>query len=119
MAQAKRTSSRFGEATGIRESHGLVAWRVDVGKDAYALLECPVPRTAEALWSRLTAAEGEVARLMAAGLSNAEIARSRGSSPRTVANQAASIFRKLGVTSRLGLYSLLAQGDPQHAEGWP
>lgn len=78
-----------------------------------------MPRAAETVWGRLTAAEGEVARLIAAGLSNAEIARRRGASPRTVANQAASIFRKLGVTSRLGLYSLLARGDPKHEEGWP
>jgi DNA-binding NarL/FixJ family response regulator len=34
------------------------------------------------------------------GLTNAEIAERRGTAPRTVANQLASIFRKLGVTSR-------------------
>jgi DNA-binding NarL/FixJ family response regulator len=36
----------------------------------------------------------------AAGLSNAAIARARGRSPRTIANQLQSIYRKLGVASR-------------------
>ncbi|MCK6537711.1 MAG: helix-turn-helix transcriptional regulator [Polyangiaceae bacterium] len=51
----------------------------------------------------LSAAEREVALLVAHGLSNAEIARARGVSPNTVANQIASLFRKLGVGSRLEL----------------
>ncbi len=45
---------------------------------------------------------------MVAGLSNAEIARRRTASPRTVANQAASIFRKLGLNSRSELCALVA-----------
>jgi len=48
----------------------------------------------------LTAAETAVARLAAAGLSNAEIGRRRGSTPRTVANQMAAVLRKLGLGSR-------------------
>jgi DNA-binding NarL/FixJ family response regulator len=43
--------------------------------------------------------------LLERGLSNAEIARSRGRSPRTVANQVAKIFEKLGVSSRSELYA--------------
>ena len=119
MAKPEHTQRRESEAPRIRESCGLAAWRFDVGKDAYALLECPMPPTAETVCGRLTPAEREVARLIAAGTSNVEIARRRRSSPRTVANQAATIFRKLGVTSRLGLYALLARGRPQHAEGRP
>jgi DNA-binding NarL/FixJ family response regulator len=48
----------------------------------------------------LTTAEWEVARLAARGMSNLEIARDRATSPRTIANQLASAFRKLGVQSR-------------------
>lgn len=48
----------------------------------------------------LTAAEREVAVLLVAGQTNAEIAQRRGTAPRTVANQVASIFEKLGVGSR-------------------
>ncbi len=98
-----------------RES--LAAWRFDTGEEAYALLVLPLSFDAEAIWDRLTAAECEVAHLIAAGLSNAEIARRRGVSPRTVANQAARIFRKLGVASRLGFYALIAQGVAHRADG--
>ncbi len=87
----------------------LGAWRFDIGEDAYALLVLPRSPPAEVFRTRLTAAEQGVAGLVAAGLSNAEIARRRGVSPRTVANQAASIFRKFGVRSRLGLHALLAR----------
>jgi DNA-binding NarL/FixJ family response regulator len=51
----------------------------------------------------LTPAESEVAGHILAGRSNAEIATLRRSSQRTVANQVASLFRKLGVHSRLEL----------------
>jgi DNA-binding CsgD family transcriptional regulator len=56
---------------------------------------------------RLTAAEREVARLVGMGASNQETARARGASGRTIANQLASIFRKLGVGSRFELAALL------------
>ena len=53
--------------------------------------------------SRLTPAELEVARCAVAGMSNRAIARWRSSSTRTVANQIASVFQKLGVGSRAQL----------------
>jgi DNA-binding CsgD family transcriptional regulator len=49
---------------------------------------------------RLTDAERAVIALVAERRSNAEIATLRGRSPRTVANQLATIFRKLQVSSR-------------------
>jgi DNA-binding CsgD family transcriptional regulator len=52
------------------------------------------PRTA------LSRAEHEVTRLALKGLSNAAIAGLRRSSARTVANQLAAAYRKLGVSSR-------------------
>ena len=48
----------------------------------------------------LTDAEREIVTALLDHQSNAEIARRRGTSVRTVANQVASIFRKLGVKSR-------------------
>jgi DNA-binding CsgD family transcriptional regulator len=51
----------------------------------------------------LTDAEVEVARLVMRGASTADIARGRGVSTRTIANQLASIYRKLGVGSRAEL----------------
>jgi DNA-binding CsgD family transcriptional regulator len=44
------------------------------------------------------------------GQSNAAIAKARGTHVRTVANQLAALFRKLGVASRAELRALLARG---------
>jgi DNA-binding CsgD family transcriptional regulator len=63
------------------------------------------PDAPAAIPAALTAAEREVVRLALDGLSNAQVARARGTSVSTVANQLASIFRKLGVGSR---YELIA-----------
>jgi DNA-binding NarL/FixJ family response regulator len=51
----------------------------------------------------LTDAETAIARDILSGLSNASIARKRGTAVRTIANQVAAIFRKLQVRSRLEL----------------
>ncbi len=60
----------------------------------------------------LTPAEHEVASHLLAGMSNAEIARKRRVSPRTVANQVACIYRKLRVRSRAELVGRAAHfGD--------
>jgi DNA-binding CsgD family transcriptional regulator len=61
----------------------------------------------EGAWGALTPAERRVAELAVQGLSNAEIAAQRGRSLRTVANQLASVFRKMGVTSRVTLAARL------------
>lgn len=57
--------------------------------------------------AHLTKAEGEVARLVAKGMSNKQIATARATKERTVANQLKSIFQKLGVQSRVELVMLL------------
>src|SRR5262245_53383763 len=80
---------------------GLKASVVELGSGSYVLLS--FPRGAAGLPPDLTEAERRVALALLAGCSNAEIARMRGSSPRTIANQVASIFRKLGVRSRAEL----------------
>ncbi|MGZ3419666.1 MAG: response regulator transcription factor [Polyangiales bacterium] len=76
--------------------HGLIAYSVRGG---LAVLSLP----ASDRGADLTRAEREVARAVIAGLSNAEIARERGRSERTVANQIASVFRKLRSASRTEL----------------
>jgi DNA-binding CsgD family transcriptional regulator len=58
-------------------------------------------------FAALTPAERSVAFLAASGATHAEIAKARGSSPRTVANQLARIYRKLGVGSRVELVALV------------
>jgi DNA-binding CsgD family transcriptional regulator len=55
----------------------------------------------------LTAAEREIVVHLISGSTNSDIARRRGSSERTVANQLQSIFRKLGARSRAELAASL------------
>jgi DNA-binding CsgD family transcriptional regulator len=57
----------------------------------------------------LTRSESEVVELALEGLSNQEIARVRGTSTGTVANQLAAAYRKLGVGSRSGLSAWAAR----------
>jgi DNA-binding CsgD family transcriptional regulator/tetratricopeptide (TPR) repeat protein len=74
-------------------------WRVDQIKDLrdrLGMQVADVPRGAPAL----TAREREVALLIAAGLTNAELARRLYISPKTAAVHVSSILRKLGVSSR-------------------
>jgi DNA-binding CsgD family transcriptional regulator len=54
----------------------------------------------------LSPAESEVAAHILKGRTNAQIAKIRSASERTVANQVANVFRKLGVSSRLELVAL-------------
>ena len=81
----------------------------ELGGDSYALLEWPAVRAR--LPVQLTSCEREILALVVAGLGNAEIARHRGRSVRTIAHQVDSIFRRLGVSSRLQLYALLSRCD--------
>jgi DNA-binding NarL/FixJ family response regulator len=67
-----------------------------MGGDELIVVSIASPRVE----ARLTESEGEVAKLVAAGLSNAEIAAARRRSERTVANQVASVLEKLGAASR-------------------
>ncbi len=59
-----------------------------------------------------TPAESDVAAHIPSGRSNSEIAAIRKSSPRTTANQIASLFYKLGVRSRLELVALAPFVNP-------
>ena len=74
--------------------------RFRFGDSRYVVLSFDAPARSAA---ELTAAEREVVGHILEGRSNAEIARLRGTSVRTVANQVASLFRKLGVSSRAEL----------------
>lgn len=89
----------------LARPEGLVAWRFDVGGEAFALLESGDPPPD--IPFGLTKAEADVARLAVQGLSNKQIAVRRGTSARTVANQMASLFRKLGLASRPELLARL------------
>ena len=78
---------------------------VHVGGEVLTALLGPATRPE---FDCLTEAEHEVMFHAVRGASNAEIARTRGTSTRTVANQLASIYRKLGLASRTELAALVA-----------
>lgn len=80
--------------------------RFDSGDGEMVVLAFPVDGAATG--DALTPAEHAVVAAIEAGMSNAEIARVRGTSARTVANQIASIFRKLKVGSRAELVATRA-----------
>lgn len=77
--------------------------------DGQEYLVVGVPLLDDILSESLTAAEREVARLAVRGLTNAAIAKERGTSVPTVVNQLGAIYRKLGVSGRVGLCSRFAR----------
>jgi DNA-binding NarL/FixJ family response regulator len=77
------------------EEFGVFVWDTDAAP--------PVPA--------LTTAEAAVLRELVAGRSNAEIAKLRSTSARTIANQVAALLRKLGATSRYELIQRFGGGD--------
>jgi DNA-binding CsgD family transcriptional regulator len=94
-------------AFGLSCPEGLRASRFEVGEEAYAVFESALTDPADSELTRiLSEAEQDVAKRALEGKSNPEIARERGTSIRTVANQMASIFSKLGVGSRAELYAV-------------
>jgi DNA-binding NarL/FixJ family response regulator len=91
----------------VTELASTPARELDVGTMRLAIGERSGTR--ETHDPRLTAAEHEVARLAARGLSNAAIASIRSTSPRTIANQLARIYDKLEVSSRAELAATVSR----------
>ncbi len=79
----------------------LKAGRAVVGGEELLVLSFPLAPIA--LPPTLTEAERSVVEQVVRGASNAEIAKERGRSMRTIANQLASAYRKLGVSGRAEL----------------
>lgn len=77
-----------------------------------AELEAPIP---PASWSALSGAERVIVQAVLRGCSNAQIARERNRSCRTIANQLAAAYRKLGVAGRGELFARFAASDAQLA----
>lgn len=80
--------------------------RFRMGDSQYAVLSYD---TAPRATTELTSAEREVLAGLVEGLSNADIAKRRRTSVRTVANQVASLFKKLDVGSRAELVARLQE----------
>jgi DNA-binding NarL/FixJ family response regulator len=80
---------------------GLEATDVWLGGERLVVLNYSLaPAPAPSLLSKLRPSQREVARLLLAGCSNAEIARARRTARGTVAKQIDGIYRSLGVRSR-------------------
>lgn len=80
----------------------LIAYEIEPGK---VLFVHPLPKHTI---PGLTATEEEVLTLVLDGWDNASIAAARKTAARTVANQVASIFRKVGVSSRAELVAKIS-----------
>jgi DNA-binding NarL/FixJ family response regulator len=72
--------------------------------------EAPIPASS---WEALSSAERVIIDAALDGRTNEEIARARNRSPRTIANQLAAAYRKLGVGSRGELFARYAARDHQ------
>jgi DNA-binding NarL/FixJ family response regulator len=90
-------------AANLRAARFIVAGK-EMAVLSYPLSPADLPKS-------LTEAEREVALAIFEGRSNAEIAAQRGTSPRTVANQVASLFAKLGLRSRSELAALAYRSE--------
>ncbi len=74
-----------------------------------------VPLSRPPSFAALTRSELEVAEGILAGLPLRELARTRDVSPRTVAHQVATVYKKLGVSSRYELVALVSQPQQRRA----
>jgi DNA-binding NarL/FixJ family response regulator len=86
----------------------LVFGDIPVGGEV--LLALGYEESTAATLDALTSAERGVARALMDGLSHREIALERGVSARTIASQAASIYRKLAVSGRRELTAKVSRG---------
>jgi DNA-binding CsgD family transcriptional regulator len=77
--------------------------------DEYLVLSFPIPTCK--VPENFTSSERDVAFAVLRGEANEEIARRRNTSRRTVANQVAAIFAKVGVASRVELACALASSQ--------
>jgi DNA-binding NarL/FixJ family response regulator len=106
-ATAARAAGAAGFVTKDRSAAEIVEAirRIGAGEDVFDAPPSPVGPGAAAnagrlVHQRLTGREHEVLQLVAAGLTNAEIAAELRLSPNTVKEHASSMFRKLGARNR-------------------
>ncbi len=90
-----------GSRAGAEPPAGPRVTPLAVGPERLVVLSFPVGAAPNL--PALTPAERQILAAILRGMSNDEIARERGRSVRTVANQIAALFRKTGVRSRAEL----------------
>ena len=105
LAGLRSATGRPAEALALLEQvravcTGLDARRVLAQVDSLAARLVAAPTSAASFAAGLSSREVEVLRLVAAGLTNAEVAAQLFVSPRTVNSHLTAIYAKLGVASR-------------------
>lgn len=110
MAKPRRASEALSELVRGGPS-GLAVDLLDLDGEGFAVFQWTADAPA---LDALTAAERDVLARVVAGDSNAAIAQARETSVRTVANQVASLLRKLGAGSR---YDLIRRVGAQASAG--
>lgn len=106
VTQSSRLGAGARGAGAKAPAPGLRATRFRLAGDDYVVLS--YPRSDLAAPAVLTSTERVVFSALLAGQSNQQIATSRDRSLRTVANQVAAVFAKLGVGSRAELFARYA-----------
>lgn len=110
--ETKGASAAIELSTPHEEEHvllpppGLCVHAFGAAGDDFALFEFPLPVVR--MPPGLSSAERSVTSMILAGASNEDIARVRGTSARTVANQIRAIYGKLGISGRLDLARVCA-----------
>lgn len=95
----------------------VLAQLTRLGQHARDFFLVSMPRPDMHFPVRLSYGEAEVLRLLIGGATHAQIAKQRATSCRTVANQLATTFRKLGVSGRGALTAYLILHRPEFSEG--
>jgi DNA-binding CsgD family transcriptional regulator len=102
----ERASASSGMPAGLGAPEDLDVRILRLGSEEYAVLSFRMfdwesyDRKCERLLHCLTRNERSIVSQVVRGKTNSEIARARGTSPRTVGNQLRTIYQKLGVHSR-------------------
>ena len=110
MTTRPRDSKAMKHDPGSPPPPGLRVTRLVVGGEELAVLS--FPQLPPGLATLLSPGEREVAELLLAGLSNADIARRRRRSLGTVCKQLDAVYGKLGVRGRRELAALGARRSP-------
>lgn len=103
--RSSQTKGGSARASGVSQDTRVTIFTC--GAETFAVLS--LPTVSLPLPDALSAAEQDICQLLLTGASNAEIAERRGTKVRTIANQVASILRKLGAASRSELPAVLAR----------
>lgn len=105
-----RESCELYTTCGLRRDADRVGERLGRGSGARSAIEAP-QTPAAAAWSQLTRSEIKIARLVAEGLTNREVAARLFLSPHTVDSHLRHTFTKLGLTSRVVLTRWVLEQD--------